>query len=215
LFPLMFWRSKGDELHAVLTVASSLDSLTGSPENFGSALLAPSLSGSGSIQGATIEYHSFNPLNKSTGTWGPRIRASFARSIWRVQDTISTGSSTTVETLRGTIPLTALDIGARFTFLNHLVDAKQNTFAVGLDASYLVRLASPNTPSDSVVVSKALKSTVHLVNGTGLAFWIRLRNVTATADFPYLRRGRGEPVAGLTGLQPAVTFRFSSALFTF
>jgi hypothetical protein len=213
--PVEFWNSDGEELHATLAVAGSADSLIGPPAIFGAALLTPSLSGSGSIQGATIDYHYFTMLNRSGGTWGPRIRTAFARSAWRVLDTVTTDPKLKVDTLRQSIPLTAIDIGFRFAFINHVVDAKGNTYSVGLDLNFLSRFASPNSDDDNRAVRKALGGSNHRAQGMGASFWIRLRQVTATGDFPYLRKPHHDAIDGLTGVQPTVTIRYSSPLFQF
>ncbi len=210
--------SAGEELHAMLTVAGSADSLTGEPAKFGAAVLLPSLSGNGSLQAATIDYHFFNPLNAAGGTWGPRGRLTFARTLWRVIDATAKPKP---DTLHQSIPLTALDLGLRFTFINHLEDAKQNIFAFGIDPSYVWRYITPNSTDDSRAVRLALRndttslSPPNVLHGPSIAFWIKLRQVTATADLIYLSKPRFGPIEGLTGLQPVVTMQYSSPLFTF
>jgi hypothetical protein len=213
------WYSMGEELHAILTIAGSADSLASADKAaYGAAVLAPSLSGNGSFQGVTIEYHYFNTLNRAQGTWGPRVKLSVAKSFWRVVDTALTagGAISSVDTLRASVPLSAFDAGFRFVFISHLQDPKQNTYAVGVDPSFVWRFVSPNTNPEKRMVRAALSgATTRVFRGTNVAFWVRLRQVTGVADLLYIRRGRGIPVGGLTGFQPVVTMKYSSPLFVF
>jgi hypothetical protein len=216
---LVPWNSMGEELHAVLTIAGSMDSLASADRAaYGAAVLAPALSGNGSFQGVTIEYHYFNVLNRAQGTWGPRAKLSVAKSFWRVIDTVQAapGVAQRVDSLRGSIPLSAFDLGLRLVFINHLEDPKQNTYSVGVDPSLVWRFASPNTDAEKRLVRSALGGApTRVFRGTNFAFWIRLRQVTAVADLLYIRRGHGGPIAGLTGFQPVITMKYSSPLFVF
>lgn len=213
------WNSLGEELHAILTIAGSADSLASADKAaYGAALLTPSLSGNDAFQGVTIEYLYFNTLNRAGGTWGPRAKLSVAKSFWRVIDTVtaSTGAISRVDTLHANVPLSAFDLGLRLVFIDHLEDRKQNTYAVGFDPSLVWRFVSPNTDGERRVVKSALSgSDATVFRGTNVAFWIRLRQVTAVADLLYIRRGNSQAIGGLTGFQPVVTMKYSSPLFVF
>jgi hypothetical protein len=205
-----FWRglvpftSEGEEARALITVAGTADTLNSSSQSaFGAAVLDPKLSGSGFLDGASIEYYPFSPVNSVGGTWGPLFKATIARSLWRV------------DTLTRSLPLTAIDLGFRFALINHLEDAKDNTYSMGFDPRVIWRGVSPNTPQDSLVINKALGQDVRWHWGEAVSMWMRLRSVTASADILYLHRKHSMAVDGLTGLQSLVKFAYSSWLFVF
>jgi hypothetical protein len=229
------WWSAGEELHAVITIAGSADSLfSDKASTYGAAILLPSIAGNGSIQGTTIEYHWFNRFGDSNGTFGPLFRLTTTRSFWVVVDTTATGTpastgppstpavAPTVLTFRQPLPLTSVDLGLRFTFINHPVDPKLNTFAMGLDPKVLWRIVTPNTEADdSTVVAAFCRhhvgtcSPAHKLTGVGLTLWISLRQVTASADLFHIGKPKSGSMDGLSGYQPAMRVSYSSPLFTF
>jgi hypothetical protein len=215
---LLPFTAQGEEARAFITIAGTADTLNSSGQSsFGAAVLDPKLSGSGFLDGATIEYYPFSPVNSQGGTWGPLLKATIARSLWRIVDTTSApGATLTADTVTRALPLTAIDLGFRFVFINHLDDAKGNTYSMGFDPRFIWRGVSPNTGRDSLVINKGLGQNVRWSSGEAIAMWMRLRTVTASADILYLhRKKRGEPVDGLTGLQSLVKFSYSSWLFVF
>ena len=86
---------------------------------------------------------------------------------------------------------------------------------MGFDPRFVWRGVSPNTSTDKHVINRALGDDVRWKWGEALAMWIRVRNVTASADILYLRKQRTSAVDGLTGLQSLVKFSYTSWLFSF
>jgi hypothetical protein len=202
------WWAKGEHLTAVITIAGSADSLFSDRSNtYGAAMLLPSIAGNGSLQGTTVDYHWYYPLGTATGTFGPIFRFTTTRSFWVAIDTVDTGTraspgpppveekAPTIKTFRQPLPLSAIDLGIRFTFINHPEDTKQNTYAMGIDPKWVWRIITPNTQADRDAVQFALcraDATCHAprkVGGPAIALWIRLRQVTATAP----QRDEGPP----------------------
>jgi len=215
---LIPFTAQGEEARAFITVAGTADTLSSSNQSaFGGAVLDPKLSGSGFLDGATIEYYPFSPVNSVGGTWGPLLKAVIARSQWRIVDTVAAQGTTaaSVDTITRSLPLTAIDLGFRFAFINHLEDSKGNTYSMGFDPRFIWRGLSPNTQKDSLVINKALGEDVRWHWGEAISMWMQLRSVTASADILYLRKQHGKPVDGLTGLQSLVKFAYSSWLFIF
>lgn len=214
---LIPFSAQGEEARAFITIAGTADTLTSSNQSaFGGAVLDPKLSGSGFLDGATIEYYPFSPVNSVGGTWGPLLRATIARSLWRVDTVAAQGTTPAASnTANRALPLTAIDLGFRFAFINHLEDAKGNTYSMGFDPRIIWRGLSSNTRQDSLVINKALGGNVRWRWGDAISMWMRLRSVTASADILYLRKQHSNPVDGLTGLQSLVKFAYSSWLFVF
>lgn len=201
---------KGEEFRAAINVASSVTELVASSQSvFRRALLAPSLSSSGALGAGTLEYHPFSPLFE--GSHGPRLAVTFARVNWRFVRRLST---TTADTISDNLTIGSIDARWRWTFLEQIRDADGNDFAVNFEFGYTMRWLAGDGASDKDFKTRTLGTNKTAFHGAAGAMTIRLRQITAIADLPYLITGSG-PLKGIRGLQPLISVVVTAPLFTF
>ena len=208
----------GEQFRANITVANSVTEQVDSTQNvFRRMVLAPALASSGLLGSASVEYHPFFKL--FDGTHGPRIAATVSRVGWRFvrRDTARTAknvdSSVTDRSLASNVSMASFDARWRWSFIEQDRDPDDNNFGVSLELGYAMRWLGGDGGQDAKFTLATLGSSRTLYQGFAGALIIRLRQVTATAELPWLRAK--DPLKGLTGLQPILTITAQAPLFTF
>jgi hypothetical protein len=208
------WPLSSERLRALITVASSVDTLEHSKQYlFRQALLAPALVGHGRSGSGSIDYYAATGLRD--GQHGPHLNFTFSRGAWRVKNTelLLPGRPDTAS-LSATVTLASVDARWRWTPIEQARDPKGNDFAFSIEGGWTWRTIAGDARTVPGFLEAALGSKRSKYSGPSAAFIITLRQVTATADLPFLR-SYGKRLEGLSGMQPIVTLNFSAPVFTF
>lgn len=101
----------------------------------------------------------------------------------------------------------------RWTFIEHLQDPETNDFAFGIELGGTLRWLAGDGAGDKEFLGAALGVDDRFFWGPAAAIMIRLRQVTVTADLPYLLSR--EDIKGIKGLQPILTISLEAPFFIF
>lgn len=209
LFPL-----SAERLRALITVATTADTLVGSNQtDFRQALLAPALVGHGRSGSGSIDYQAATGL--LSGEHGPHLNFTFSKGTWRFKNTNQIlADLPATDSISAGLTLVSVDTRWRWTPIRQARDPKGNDFAFSIEAGWTWRMIGGDALDKPRFLEATVGSGRTKFSGPAAAFVISLRQVTATADLPFLRK-KGERLEGLTGMQPIVTINFSAPIFTF
>jgi len=204
---------RAEWLRALITVASSVDTLASSSKStFHEALLSPMLAG-GRQGSGSVDYQA--RMSVLSGSTGPRLNFAFARSLWAFvnEDSVIPNKP---RDFRETENLTIGSFDARWRWspLEQLQDPKGNDFAFAVELGYTARWIAGDGAGNDDFMNRTLGATINWFHGIAGSFVITLRQVTATADLPYLLSGP-KSLRGVRGLQPVVKMTFAAPMFTF
>lgn len=214
-------RLDGEHLRTYITLASSVDTLAADDRStFIQALLLPAF-GAGQVGSGVIDYHPYVSRGAGAGTQGGRVILVITKSRWqyKASPAAKTDKDTTNDVDRfGRVSIASLDWRYRWAFLDRPQDERGNTFTFATELGATVRAVSGEEGRDPSFRRTMLGSSNDLYPGVVFAFDIRLRQVTATLDVPFLlfKRKAGDPDPGaLRGIQPVFGIRFDAPFFTF
>jgi hypothetical protein len=198
-------RLSGETLKALVTLASSVDTLRDSTATvFTRAVLVPEFAG-GHAGSGSIQYYVFEGRGHGTGTQGVRGQFHVNRSFWRLTNK---APSKTADTLARAITVISIDPRWRWAFIDRPDDPKDNTFSFFVEVGPALRWLSGSGWNDKEFRTLLLNSNRSFYYGGTLAFGIQLRQVTASVDLPYLRYLADD-------FQPIIGIRFDAPFFTF
>ncbi|HEX8848609.1 MAG TPA: hypothetical protein VF761_03665 [Gemmatimonadaceae bacterium] len=208
----------GEDLRAVINVASTIDSVTGAAgANFAQSVLAPTTTPSATWKSLDMEYWLFQQYGRHHQVRGFAGRFSASQSRWAPDSSPGKGSLPTRSAV-----LIAWDVRYRATLINRVSDADDNSLSFTVDGGYIHRSVGGDIKSDPTYVRAALGDTRTNFQGWAFGTYLRLRQVTAFADFQCLScsflgmiHGRkGSKIQSLEGLQPLIGFRFEAPFIT-
>ncbi len=234
-FPLPSFRNRfasfpkytvdGEDLRAIISVASTVDSVTGSGGNFAQAVLLPAIGSTGGFKSVDLEYFPFHVYGQNQ-EFGPAFRLAASQSRWSPTQPGTATADDVVFPATNAI-LVAFDARLRWVAINRISATDDNSLSFTIDAGYIRRSV------DGDIVASANKSKLYAALGdssrTHFGGWaagtyLRLRQVTAYADFQCLSCGvlrwkpfgkkSNSPIQNLEGLQPIIGFRFEAPFFT-
>jgi hypothetical protein len=211
----------GEHLLTYIAIASTRDTLKAKDRNtFVNALVSPAYAG-GQIGSGYIEYYAYKGRGDGSGTQGGKVTLVVNRSVWRVEpadDSESDDDEFNDDIRIGNITVVGFDWRYRLAFLDRLEDPKGNTFSFALEPGWILRSISGPEGGDRDFRRAALGSSRSWYAGPIFGFNIRLRQVTASMDFPILVFGKkkGDPDArALHSIQPTIGMRFDAPFFVF
>ncbi|HJU89703.1 MAG TPA: hypothetical protein VJ672_09940 [Gemmatimonadaceae bacterium] len=193
----------GERLKSVVTLVSSLDSVRSTdPLDFTQAVLVPSLA-AGQRGSGLIDYYAFEKRGSSgSGTQGVRVNLNVLRLRWQIP--------THSDTLPREVFLIGLDLRRRWSFVDHSADDRGNTFAFTVElgpAVRFIRATGRDSRDRREFMEKAIGTDHKFDGGIAGSFSIRLRQVTASVEVPYLYQQR-------RNFQPVIGMRFDAPFFT-
>jgi hypothetical protein len=214
----LLWRKlplSSERLRALITIANSIDTLDDHRQSvFRQALLSPSAVGKGHSGSGSIDYQRY--VRYFDGEIGPRLNFAFAKGIWTFRNTDSIlPDRPRADTITASVTLVSVDTRIRWTPIQRRQDAKGNDFSFSVEFGYAWRTIAGDARSKKDFLDATIGNTRSKYSGFAGGFVINLRQVTATADLPFLRAKNNKNIEGLTGLQPIVTLNFSAPVFTF
>jgi hypothetical protein len=204
-----------EDLRAVISVAATLDSVTGlSGGNFAQSVLLPTIAPNSGWKSVDLEYFPSHMYGRRNQMVGPVVRLIMSESRW-APDSMN-------HVLRNKpakiAVLTAFDARVRWVAINRVSTVDDNSLSFRLDGGYIQRSVGGDAASDTSLVAGALGDVRTKFYGWAVGTYLRLRQVTAYADFQCLSCrpfGRDGPkIESLEGLQPVIGFRFEAPFFT-
>jgi hypothetical protein len=208
-----------EELWTTISVASTIDTLTGSPgQNFSQAVLTPLGAAHGLGSSVQLEYSPLHEYGELHQQFGLHFRFAGARSLW-APDTGSTKKAAGPEM---TTVLLGFDARLKWIAINRRRDVNGNNFQFALDLGYVQRvIAGDAIDSTATFINRALGQPRNRFTGYATGIYLSLRQVTAYADFLCLScrfwkiGGReGTKIQSLEGLQPIIGFRYEAPFFS-
>ena len=209
-FPL-----SGEELRAVISVASAIDSVTGpAGQAFAQSVLLPSTAPRSAWKSVDLSYAPFYMFGHAHQTIGPAFRLIAAESRWSPDGVTPATTKVAV--------LVATDVRLRAVVINRVSTADDNNLSLALDGGYIQRSVGGDAIDEPSFLKAALgDDTRHRFSGWALGTSLTLRQVTGYADFQCLSCGfiglggrKGRHIESLEGLQPVIGFRFEAPFFT-
>ena len=226
----------GEDLRAVITVAGTRDSVTGPGRSgFAQAVLFPAWGASGGGKSVNLEYYPFVQFGRHQSI-GPLFRIAANQSLWAPDSLPTKADSVAVSptnpahhwSSRNAVAV-AFDARIRAILINRVSDSDENSLSFALDIGYINRRVGGDVVARSnrgLYYAATGDSTRRVFSGWVLGTYLRLRQVTAFADFQCLRcrflwihgRESDDPTVPffeqLEGLQPIIGFRFEAPFFS-
>jgi hypothetical protein len=212
--------ASGERLKAVVTVASSEETLTDSVRTaFAHAIVSPSTA-AGRAGSGLIDYYMYADRKSGMGTQGPRILFFISRSRWHYEPARKDGTTIIPNDTARTadVAIVAFEPRYRWGFIDFPEDPRGNSFSFGVELGAGFRWLSGDGVADSAFMEATLGTTSTRFYALLGSFWVQLRSVTASVDAPYFFPGAKESAKypyRLRGLQPLIEIRFESPFFTF
>jgi hypothetical protein len=225
-FPFSSATVDGEDLRVVISVASTIDSVTGSEGNFAQAVLLPANGSTGGFKSVDLEYFPFHMYGQHQ-EFGPFFRLAANQSRWAPSkakippDTVDSVFATT------NAVIVAFDARLRWVVINRVSETDENSLSFTIDGGYIRRSVDGDVVAlmNRRILSAALgDSTRTHFGGWAAGAYLRLRQVTAYADFQCLScsvfgarpfgKKSTSPILSLEGLQPIIGFRFEAPFFT-
>jgi hypothetical protein len=204
----------GEDLRALISVATTVDSVTGPPgASFAQSLLLPSTAPNSGWKFVDLSYNPFYMYGKGHQMIGPEFRIVAAESRW-LPDSAKLSKAKIAA-------LVATDIRLKATLINRVSETDDNNLSFSVDVGYIERRLGGDASDTPAFVRAALgDSTRTRFAGWAIGTYLRLRQVTAFADFqclsckPFWGRRSGTKIESLEGLQPVIGFRFEAPFFS-
>ena len=207
----------GEDLRAVISVASTMDSVSGGAgANFAQAVLTPTTSPSASWKSLELEYWPFQEYGSHHQLRGFVGRFAASQSRWAPDSAPGKGSLVTKSAV-----LVGYDVRYRATLINRVSESDDNSLSFTVDGGYIHRSIGGDVKNDPTYVQAALGENRTNFQGWAFGTYLKLRQVTAFADFQCLscrflliHARRGRKIESLEGLQPLIGFRFEAPFIT-
>jgi hypothetical protein len=207
-----------EELRAVISIAASFDSVTGpAGGNFAQSVLLPTIAPNSGWKSVDLEYFPSHTYGRQNQMIGPAMRIIASESRW-APDTVNGVARTGPAKVA---VLLAFDARIRWIAINRVATTDNNSLSFTLDGGYIQRSVGGDASNDAALVRGALGEDRTRFTGWAVGTYLRLRQVTAYADFQCLSCklgplfGRsGSKIESLEGLQPIIGFRFEAPFFT-